>query len=78
VLAQLIDSEPAPELAAQIADECRRLLAKLSQDDLQAIALWQMEGYTVEEIAARLGRSPRTVARKLAEIRDLWSDERST
>jgi RNA polymerase sigma factor (sigma-70 family) len=78
VLAQLIDSEPTPQLAAQMADECQRLLAKLSDDDLRAIALWQMEGYTVEEIAPKLGRSPRTVARKLAEIRDRWSDERPT
>jgi len=40
-----------------------------------AIALWQMEGCTVEEIAERLGRSPRTVARKLVLIRDLWRRE---
>ena len=40
-----------------------------------SIAVWQMEGYTVEEIAARLGRSPRTAARKLAVIRELWDQE---
>jgi transcriptional antiterminator len=34
-----------------------------------------MEGYTVDEMAERLGCSPRTVARKLAVIRDLWNDE---
>jgi RNA polymerase sigma factor (sigma-70 family) len=77
-LAYLIDQEPTPEAAAQIADECSRLLDKLGDDDLRAIALWLVEGYTVDEIAAKLGRSPRTVARKLAEIRDLWSDERPT
>jgi RNA polymerase sigma factor (sigma-70 family) len=77
VLAQLIDTEPSPALAAQIADECRRLLDRLGDDELRAIALWLMEGYTVEEIAAKRECSPRTVARKLAQIRDLWNEERS-
>jgi IS30 family transposase len=58
-----------------VAEEYRRLLARLGADDLRSIAVWQMEGFTVEEIAAKLGRSPRTVARKLAVIRDLWSEE---
>jgi DNA-directed RNA polymerase specialized sigma24 family protein len=33
-----------------------------------------MEGYTVEEIAARLGCMPRTV-RRLQRIRSLWEIE---
>jgi len=78
VLAGLIDTAPTPELAAQMADECGRLLDKLRDNDLRAIALWLVEGYTVKEIAVKLGRVERTVARKLAEIRDLWSDERLT
>jgi len=49
----------------------------LGDADLRAIAVWQMEGYRVEEIAAKLGRAPRTVARKLAVIRDRWSEEPS-
>jgi DNA-directed RNA polymerase specialized sigma24 family protein len=69
-----IDPEPTPQLAAQVAEECRRLLNKLSDDGLRSIAVWRMEGYTVEEIAGRLGRTPRTVARKIALIRDLWSE----
>jgi hypothetical protein len=35
-----------------------------------------MEGYTVDEIAQKLGCVPRTVARKLVEICDLWREER--
>jgi DNA-directed RNA polymerase specialized sigma24 family protein len=77
VLAHLIDTEPTPDLAAQIADECRRLLDKLHEDDLRTIALWLVEGFTVEEIAVKLDRSPRTVARKLAQIRDRWHEENS-
>jgi hypothetical protein len=34
-----------------------------------------MEGYTNEEIAARLGCGLRTVARKLEIIRTAWQDE---
>jgi hypothetical protein len=74
-LAELIDSETTPQLAAQIADECRRLLDKLGADDLRQIALWLMEGYAVDEVSVKLGRSPRTVARKLDLIRQMWREE---
>jgi DNA-directed RNA polymerase specialized sigma24 family protein len=74
-LAQVVGQEPTPEFAAQVAEECQRLLDKLPEPGLRAIALWQMEGWTVDEIAARAGRSPRTVARKLSLIRALWRQE---
>jgi DNA-directed RNA polymerase specialized sigma24 family protein len=75
ILAQVLDAEPTPELAAEVVDECRRLLDQLDDNGLRDIAVWQMEGYTVDEIAGRLGCSPRTVARKLALIRDRWRAE---
>jgi DNA-directed RNA polymerase specialized sigma24 family protein len=71
----LISTEPTPELTAQFAEECRRLLARLGDGELRSIAVWQMEGYTVEEIASKVGCSGRTVARKLAVIRERWSRE---
>jgi DNA-directed RNA polymerase specialized sigma24 family protein len=74
-LPDVVDAEPTPELAAQAAEEYRLLLNKLGHDDLRAIAVCQMEGYTVDEIAAQLECSPRTVARKLVLIRDLWNRE---
>jgi hypothetical protein len=37
-----------------------------------------MEGHTVEEIAAQLGRVPRTVKRWLQLIRYLWEKELPT
>ena len=76
-LAQVVGREPTPEFAAQVAEECQRLFDKLPDEGLRAIALWQMEGRTVDEIAARAGRSARTVARKLALIRALWRQEDS-
>jgi DNA-directed RNA polymerase specialized sigma24 family protein len=69
---------PEPMLdkfAAQFAEECRRLLAGLADEQLRAIALWKMEGYTNEEIAAKLGCVPRTVERKLGMIRSRWQQE---
>jgi DNA-directed RNA polymerase specialized sigma24 family protein len=75
VLAGVIGSEPTPQFAAEVADRCRRLLDRLGSDELRRVALWQMEGYTLEEIAARLDVSVRTVARKLVVIRERWSEE---
>jgi ECF sigma factor len=40
-------------------------------DPVAAQHLW--EGYTTEEIAARLRRAPRTVERKLDLIRRRWT-----
>jgi DNA-directed RNA polymerase specialized sigma24 family protein len=68
----VLGREPSPAFAAEVAEECRRLLDLLGEDDLRAVALHKMEGYTVDEIAAKLGCAPRTVARKLGLIRGLW------
>jgi RNA polymerase sigma factor (sigma-70 family) len=68
-LDRILSREPTPEFAAQVAEECRRLLDALEEDPLRAVAVWKMEGYTNEEIAAKLGRSPRSVERKLQRIR---------
>jgi RNA polymerase sigma factor (sigma-70 family) len=69
---QLLSREPTPEEAAATADECRRLLDALQDPELRQVALWKVEGYTNEEIAARLDCVPRTVERKVRRIRLLW------
>lgn len=74
-LASLISREPSPEFAAELAENCQRLLALLGDDELRAIALNKMEGYTNEEIAAQQQCAPRTVERKLRLIRGLWEKE---
>jgi DNA-directed RNA polymerase specialized sigma24 family protein len=73
-LEQVVGSEPTPEFAAQMAEECQHLLGKLGEGDLREVALWKMEGYSNEEIAAKLGCVPRTIERKVALIRTLWED----
>jgi RNA polymerase sigma factor (sigma-70 family) len=74
-VAQLLSREPTPEEAAEVADECRRLLDSLQEPELRQIALWKVEGYTNEEIAVRLDCVPRTVERKVSRIRLLWKHE---
>jgi DNA-directed RNA polymerase specialized sigma24 family protein len=73
-LRNIIGREPTPEFALQVAEEFQRLLDVLGDDVLRSIAVWKMEGDTVEEIAERLGCVPRTVERKLRTIRELWGD----
>jgi DNA-directed RNA polymerase specialized sigma24 family protein len=67
--------EPTPELAAQMAEECRRLLGCLDDEMLRSVALWKLEGRTNREIAASLGCVEQTVERKLRRIRGLWAQE---
>jgi DNA-directed RNA polymerase specialized sigma24 family protein len=75
---QVVGPEPTPEFAAQVAEECQRLLALLEDPTLRTVALLKMEGYTNDEIAARLGCVARTVDRKLRAIRVLWTGEEDT
>jgi DNA-directed RNA polymerase specialized sigma24 family protein len=65
--------EPTPDFAAAVTEECRLLFEKLDDPLLREIATWKMEGYSNEEIAEKLGRTVRTVERKLGLIRDCWS-----
>jgi DNA-directed RNA polymerase specialized sigma24 family protein len=72
---QVLGRDPTPAFAAQMAEECERLLGRLGSAELRSIALWKMEGDTTLEIAAKLRRAPRTVERKLRAIRTLWEKE---
>jgi RNA polymerase sigma factor (sigma-70 family) len=74
-LDRVLSREPEPEFAAEVAEECQRLLCKLGAADLETVALRRMEGYTVEEIAAELDCAPRSVQRRLRLIRGIWESE---
>jgi DNA-directed RNA polymerase specialized sigma24 family protein len=74
-LDQFAGREPTPEFAAEVAEECRLLLGRLDNAELQAIAVWKMEGDTIPEIAARLGCALSTVERRLRLIRQIWESE---
>jgi DNA-directed RNA polymerase specialized sigma24 family protein len=74
-LEEVLSREPSPAFAAEVAEECQRLLRRLADKELEALALLRMEGYSVEEVAQRLGCAPRSVKRKLALIRTIWEKE---
>jgi DNA-directed RNA polymerase specialized sigma24 family protein len=71
----LAGEEPSPDFVAEMAEECRRLLGRLDDATLRSVAMWKMEGYTNEEIAAKLACVPRTVERKLRLIRAIWESQ---
>jgi DNA-directed RNA polymerase specialized sigma24 family protein len=71
-LDRLAGGEPAPEFAAMIAEEYRRLRKGLGDDSLRQVLDLRLEGYSREEIAQRLGCAERTVTRKLDLIRETW------
>ncbi|MBI3822692.1 MAG: protein kinase [Planctomycetes bacterium] len=74
---RFLDAEPTPQMAALIAEEMQQLLAGLHDPELQAIASWKLEGYTNEEIAGKLKCVPRTVERRVADIRQRLDDIRT-
>jgi RNA polymerase sigma factor (sigma-70 family) len=69
--ADLAGREPDPAEAAELAEQCRRLL-NLLPEDLRLLAVCKMEGRTNKECADELGCSLATVERKLRRIRSEW------
>jgi DNA-directed RNA polymerase specialized sigma24 family protein len=71
----IIGDEPTPEFATMMAEQAQRLLGILDDETLRTIAVWKMEGFTNDEIAARLGCALKTVSNKLRLIRLKWERE---
>lgn len=71
----IVGSEPTPEFAGEVTEECRRLFDLLNDETLRTVAQYKMEGCTNDEIAAKLGVKTRTIERKLALIREIWTEE---
>jgi DNA-directed RNA polymerase specialized sigma24 family protein len=69
-----VGEEPTPLFAAQMAEECERLLLRLEDPALRALAVSKMEGYTNAEIAAQVGCCLSSVERRLQLIRRLWTE----
>jgi len=72
---QVVDREPSPELAAELAEQIRVRMEQLEDPLVRQIAVWKMEGRTNPEIARRLGCVTRTVERRLEFIRRVWQSE---
>ena len=73
VLEQMEAADPSPAEAAVLNEALERRLQALADPELREIALWRLEGYTNGEIAGRLDCTERSVERKLARIRSLWT-----
>ena len=75
LFAEQIGREPTPEFAAEMVENCGRLLDQLGSDQLRRVAVWKMEGCTNQEIAGKLDRSLSRVENKLRIIRSIWANE---
>lgn len=67
-----VSKEPAPEHIAMLGDQLEHFLEALGDPILRRIAEWRLEGASNAEIAAKLGRTIRTVERKVELIRLVW------
>ena len=76
-IGNILGTEPSPELAIGVAENCQKLLDMLDGDTQRKIALMTLEGYRTEEIAQELDCTKRTVERKLQRIREIWNDHDS-
>jgi DNA-directed RNA polymerase specialized sigma24 family protein len=70
-----LSQESPPDIAAQTAEQMKRLLDCLPSDKLRLVADLKLQEYTNEEIAERLGCVLRTVERRLHVIRSVWIQE---
>jgi DNA-directed RNA polymerase specialized sigma24 family protein len=68
--------EPTPENALMAAEAMEQLLAPLS-GELRQIAIYRLEGFSIAEIAAKIGRSVPTIDRRLRLIRDIWAEAKT-
>lgn len=69
---QFIGQDPSPTFLMMVEERHRELLNRLRDDTLRQVAQSRMEGYSNNEIAARLTISLRSVERKPRLIREEW------
>jgi RNA polymerase sigma-70 factor (ECF subfamily) len=61
-------AEPTPAEAAILTETVEQLMRRLDERERQVLAL-RLQGYTIPEISAQLGRAERTVERVLERVR---------
>ena len=73
----LVAPDPPPDLNVIAAEQFQALLDRLSRTDesLRIIAYWRFEGYSRDEIAARMGCSLQKVIRKLEIVRKALAED---
>lgn len=75
LLQELASAQPEPATICMVQDEFRYLIERLERHELKLTLFLKVEGYTSDEVATRLGCTRRTVDRRLALIREIWSEE---
>ena len=75
VVKSIIGKEPTPDFACEVAEQAERLLQMIPQDTTRHVAEMKMAGFTNDDIANDLDCGLRTVERKLALIRRIWSEK---
>jgi DNA-directed RNA polymerase specialized sigma24 family protein len=68
---EVIRSEPTPEFAVQVAEQCELMLSQLT-DVRRKTAEFKLQGFTNREIAEQMGCGLRTVERRLEDVRRSW------
>jgi RNA polymerase sigma factor (sigma-70 family) len=72
---QIMGNSPTPDFLTMLNEEFQRLLGLLRDDCLREIVIMRLEGFTVSEIATKLGIGQRAVERKLQLIRAKFTKE---
>lgn len=67
---QAMAREPTPDEAAALADTVEQIMRGLDERDRRVFML-RLQGFTVPEISAQVGRTERTVQRGLERVRKL-------
>lgn len=73
ILKLLTSNDLPPELSLSMKEECERKLESLEQKELKLVVLLKVEGYTNDEIADSMGCTRRSIQRRLAVIREIWT-----
>ncbi len=74
LLEELRDCNPTPEISVMAEEEVRKMLDALDKDSHRQVAEMKLLGFTNREISEKLGVIERTVERRLALIRNCWSE----
>jgi DNA-directed RNA polymerase specialized sigma24 family protein len=69
-----VDPALPPDLLVLMTEQCQHLLDLLGDDELRALALCKLEGFTDDEAAETMGCARRTIQRRLTLIRRLWQE----
>lgn len=70
---QVADVNGEPVSVESFLRDCEELFEQLDTDELRTIAMLRIEGYSVDEIAGRIGCAKRSVERRLNLIRQIWT-----